>query len=1856
MADEVLGVGVIKVEVRESIDRDLSRANAELKRKLAELERQRASIKFDGDLTQLDEAIKKAEAKVAKLDKKSARVNITGKDETDKALKAAKKNLEDLERAKTRALKNDNDRARAREAYAKKEEGATQRLKREVVKAEGEKATAAKRSAKAIADADKKAASERVAASRRVTAEGEKARRAEVAGEQKRLKDSLASQRAEAAAKQALVDKTARLIADSEKRAERDRLQSTRKAAIDGRKARMTEVSAENAAIRAAANERSSIIKNEANIQQGLNRRAAKLKKLAAEYNRVGTTPQRRDAIKLDAEKALREYEAMRAKLTAAGLKPIHQHIKLDRDRMRAGDVGGVLTSLEHQAKRGEGALQRWSAALADTAIRIGPITTSIGGLVRALALLGPIVWGVVGAAGALVGALGAGVVGAVGTAAAGVGAFGAVLGSSALLLPSLMKNYKALTTLQKAYDTQVLKTGAGSDKAKAKLVELNHAMGAVSPSTRSVFKDVKSLKGEWNKLAQKSRPAFLDALASGVKTARYGIKKFGPEVTQSFDLVSKGVQRAMKGLRGKEAGGIFKTLFDQGQKALPSFMHGMTNLAAAVGHFAAAFSKMLPSLGKGFEKWSAGLRKITQDGPRMHHIVQMTVSAMRSFGHFAQAAGSALTRFFGGGVKPGIGLMDKMTKGLNKWARDPDKISKGFAHAVDTAERLWKALKPLWSLFSEFVTIMRPFSNIMLAVSGAIGKVAAEFLKLGAVKDLLKAAFAIFLVGRLVSTIGTVVGLVKNLTTAMRTLGGLKVGGAVLNALTGGGAGALSGAIRGAPGIRNLARGAGPGALARLAPPVAATGVSAAEGVALGAAAAPIARTARAAETGASKLVKFATRAGSMAGPIGLGVAAVVSLAYGLTKLFESADKIAPALSHMRNDFRRYNAAVGAMRPTHIAAAEGIIELRQNSLNLVAAQRDVSDATREVNRLQREGKTHTRAYKDAVLNQKEAVLSLRTAQLQEATVTQNLKNAIAGETKNRKEAVKQSKLQLKDAREAVKQSKPDKASPLGLMGIGDNIKALHEYIKSTKGATGAEMLARNEAIRRLAALEGLARAQYDVKRAQELATLSTLNEARALKGFAPIAQQTAGYFANLDKRTGSKEISTKISLKFDDPKKAGSVAKAASKAANAGVSKGSILKITANAKSAEDAIRRLNRLALRPKILEFRADEGRALIAIARLKGIKLPRKVLELLEHGSPTVIAAIRKLIAARIPSKTLAMYGNAVDAFNKARAVARIVLPNLVTSILGDNNPLNAVLNALPLGQIIGSIFVGVKPRKTGWTGILAGVLGSLGFAQGGSTRLRTREPNQSHADNFTRNAFKDASSRSPRRVKSGRYTEPTLMIGEERRAEYVIATNPRYREQNKHYLARAANDLGMSVVDTARKGKWHPRKPTNAQKYGAIDESSVRKEAAAAKKRRDAFKRWDDREPSKPRAPKRANGEKAKAFKRRQDHYRNVTLVAYGDRHKKWAHHPPNGLHAKDVDTAKERRKKLVAYDHAYKQKNSNFNAVHAANAKITKLTNLESAYGTAMDNAERAGDPKAFNRWRLARLKVLFGDKGSVRAPKKGSLLWYLRQAKRFAGKSNYGAAIERRMLNIEGDAADTKGNTFDYRDDSVTLESFLRAHTDPRDRTKKVKRNLLAEFRALELAQSKAASTADTADDEPARKGLEDFYNMIIKDVGTKSKPGLFSVAPIEVKKALYDALAGVLPGTTTTSGTAPPTGAEQTTFLGQERQRVLNDFGGNAYALGATGGGVGGPNDVLGMRPSHLATALAAGDNLGASFAAGGVGTAGGGAPRGSSGALAGGGSTTKNFQVVNNFDAPPPDPHTWSKGMEHELGGLI
>lgn len=522
-----------------------------------------------------------------------------------------------------------------------------------------------------------------------------------------------------------------------------------------------------------------------ARLNRRYNEAAARIREYRKELDSLRLPRERRQRIELSEAEAIAEMKLIQTELNAMGRNPVHQKIALDVE------------------ESGISALERWSKAVTDTTVRIGPFTTTIAGLTRALLLLGPIVVGLVGQLAALVAVVGGGVAGAMGVAVGAVGAFAVSLGGVGLLLPSLLRDFKNLNTLQDAYHKQVLKTGANSDKAKKKLQEFNHALGEVTPTTRHAFEAYDKLQGRWRALRKEARPDFLNMLGSALDVVNKDFDWFGRNTLQAFHNIRKGWDDWMKGLRGGEATRILHQLGRDGNRSIQPLMSGLGHLGAAVGRIAASFARYLPGLLHGFDDWAAGIDNATTHTDRMHKRTALLIDAMKSVGRFTMAAARVITAFFLPGVDDGTNMVDKWATGLNALAdrmqgRGRKGIDQWFKDSIVTANKFWQALKPLAQLFFEWSNIMRPFTNVALGFLKVLGDLLQMLLDFGPTKDALKIAFGIFLYGAAIKKVGafrdglaSIYGIVKGLRAAGGISGALNAGkGGIIKFLTGGMAG----------------------------------------------------------------------------------------------------------------------------------------------------------------------------------------------------------------------------------------------------------------------------------------------------------------------------------------------------------------------------------------------------------------------------------------------------------------------------------------------------------------------------------------------------------------------------------------------------------------------------------------------------------------------------------------------------------------------------------------------------------------------------------------------------------------------------------------------------------------------------------------------------------------------------------------------------------------------------------------------------------------------------------------------------------------------------------------------------------
>lgn len=981
---------------------------------------------------------------------------------------------------------------------------------------------------------------------------------------------------------------------------------------------------------------------------------------------------------------------------------------------------------------------------LSEMTVRLGPFTATIRQAFTALSLLAPLLLDVVGAFGALIAVTGSAALGGIGVATAGFGAFGLVLGSTALLLPPLLKDFKNLNTMQEAYHKAVLKNGKGSEEAKKKLAEFNQALKGVSPTAKQAFLGIDKLKDSWRALSEKSRPAFFEALGQTLETARASIKKFGPEITQSFALVSKGWQGMMKGLRGEEAQDIIQTLFDAGQASLPAFGRGLMNLAHAAGNLAAAFSKMLAPLGKGFESWTEGIEKVSEDSARMNRFVERSTSSMQKFGHFAAAAGRFLGAFFGGGVGAGQDFLVVMTNALNRWtaflhtAQGQSNLKTFFSEAVEGARSLWNTLAPLIASFARWAALIAPAVRGFLEFATVASQAAAALLRMTALQGPMSALLATLGVLWGIGKVSAATRAISNYTRALLGMSAASTVAARAGTAAGvaGGAGFVGAVIPG--------RGTKPPI-----PPAAAKNV-----------------------TNLAKAGSVATKVMTGLGLATLGVGSVWAgaavaagaLGFGVYKL----------ITRTRDYEKQQKAAMKATTSYQVAAAtmgQTQNSLAQEYLNSKQAALQLSVAEKNVNRLRREGKVNTDEFRQATLD-------LNQARLNQTQVTSNLRAS-------HKEEIANYRALTDNARKAADETKRAMEG-FGSQGSGKTAKMFESFSKGAKEAgvslkeytKGLQGVISQKQLDRVLEYEDYIKrntqAQYNFRRAQELSALAVINHARSLKGQSSIAREAAGHFARLA-RLGGQKLTQKVATQFDDAGSATKVARSAAATLRSGVPRQVVTKIIADSSDADAAVRRLSSVRINPARLKIVTDGGQqAINMVQRLTGVRLPPKLQRIAEQGGKPALNLLTLIRNLRLAGKTQAVRDNGgALVLSMLRTLANTSLPDKHQRITIETIRIETVrrTGAAPPGADTG------KRDAEGQRGASIPYNSLIGEGRGPEW----------HVDE----------NLNARRVDGPTFTR----LG---RGDAVIPTEPRYRSTGREILKEIAGDLGMKMFAGGKK--------------------------------------------------------------------------------------------------------------------------------------------------------------------------------------------------------------------------------------------------------------------------------------------------------------------------------------------------------------------------------------------------------------------------------------------------------------------
>jgi hypothetical protein len=575
-------------------------------------------------------------------------------------------------------------------------------------------------------------------------------------------------------------------------------------------------------ALAAAKSEGLEVVK----LQKAYDKQYQTLQKIRQEHGslrgrfRRAADPTITQRVEIQEREALEEMARLRAELEAMGAKPIEIETTVGRSK----GIGGL-------------------AGIGSIGTRIGPFAGELRQFAKAALALGPILVGLVGYVGALSGAVGAGLTGALAVGGAAATAFGLSLGGVGLLTVSLFRDFKKLNQMQDAYHTALLKFGKDGEKTQARLEEFNHALGAVTPTTRKAFLGLDALQDRWRGLRKDVKPDFMNALGEALTTINADFGIFSRKTEVAFKAVSAGFQEWMRGLRTPQARRAIGELMDNANKAIPPLLHGLGQLGAAWGRVAVSFSRFLKPLMTDFDHWATNLDKAASNTDKLDRGTGRLYRSFRQTLDVLTAFSRVIIEFTRTAMGPGGRAMVDLADGLNGIADGiaadrvgENKLGKFLSDSVETTKRLYNVLQPLLELFIEFTTVMRPVTDILLTVAGGFAKLAASISKLDAAQPILLAlgswwmfrrtpAALVTTTGQLLSLAGALlkVGKAGRVAAAGEALSGLGgriaasraagAGGAGAGASVAGGAAAGAGGGLIAGGLRKLG-GAGVGAM----------------------------------------------------------------------------------------------------------------------------------------------------------------------------------------------------------------------------------------------------------------------------------------------------------------------------------------------------------------------------------------------------------------------------------------------------------------------------------------------------------------------------------------------------------------------------------------------------------------------------------------------------------------------------------------------------------------------------------------------------------------------------------------------------------------------------------------------------------------------------------------------------------------------------------------------------------------------------------------------------------------------------------------------------------------------------------
>lgn len=1721
---EELGSGFVRIDIDDSgVTAELRKIEAEYKKTMDSIDRMEAEVTIEADTEKLDLAISNTRSRLARLEKEKTEVEV-GSDTSEfdaemKRLQAVLKKLDDR-KIEIEAGVNVNE-AEFKAAEKRVEALTKANMARQKVAAKYEE------------DLQKKLVKSRTALNAQRVAEQEKAMNDEIA-----LRKSIERTRA------ALFDQRIREESKAESEAHREnerrlndelawqkQLMRSRQALFDQR------IREEEQAEAAAYKEEQRRRKELAAIPQmrlQYAQLAAQLERLNKQRT-LGKDKTQKAIVQLQIDDALAKMALLRERLQSIGepAPSVDIHVRPGREfglQMRnainqgmrdsgvrgAGRNAGLLVGMEMSAgivaaiRRTPTAI--WKGAiggslakvgrglesLSNATVRLGPFTATIRQAAIGMTILAPLILDVVGALGSLVSVAASAAVG-VGALSVGFlgGAIPAAIGMG-LVIKDVAQEFTAAKKATKAYNDAVSKHGKSSDQAAKKMKELKNVMGSVSEVTAKQFVEGQKLGATWDKITKPAHASVWRMIGNSMQTAGAIMPMFGRNTNEAMSVAEKSTGRWMKALRGAEGQSAINSMMDNFTASMGPVLDGLGNIAGYLGKVGAIASAYLPGIAEHFKSWSQGLLDTADNSSALNGRINNVVESTRVFGALLMSTGRLLKAFFSGGVDAGQGFSRELTTTFNRWTtflnsfEGRNMLGNFFTEAVNGARALYQTFGPLISSFVQWAASIAPFVRIFFQMAAGVSSAVAAFLDMTALRGPVSA---------LVATLGALwaVGKISAATRAVIAFSKALLG---LSAASG---------VAAAAGAAGAAR--GPGGFVGAAP-IARGGTEAAK------AAGKFSRL-RGAVNGAS-MGMLGMRAAT-AGWVGLAVGAVATLGHLGTRTLQYEKDLAGATqagAQWRDNLKQ-------LPGLHQNVAQATLTQEQASLRLKQSLKSLAEVRRTT--------------KDGSLEEKQALMDVRQARLDESAAIEQTITARKEESKAADRQVELARKRVDLARKAAEGDRNKKRGWQDWTGVGmlrNAVAGMKDRTKETRALSAAE-----------AALQ----------RSQELSTLASMNQARSLQQLGPMARGAAKSLHQVA-QAGGKSLAKKISVKFTDSGDAQKVAANANRALSAGVKPQRVRFIVDGAKNAEQAIRSLNRAEVRAKIVKILEQGGkRAVAMLEQIAGRKLTAKEQRIAERGGKDVLGRLGQIDGKALRDKIFQVIAQgAREAIGTINNLAAMQIPDKTFSIRG----------IVSGGKGVSGI--SSKPPKApqGRSGKTPGVARTtlIGEGLGEEYRINTRtgEGYRTSGPEFTKLDAADA----------------------------IIPTEKRYRSRGKDILRAAARDLGIPMLAMGTFAK----KKSPGVDTGQFDPSKTLPRAPTfAKKGKGA--------PKKPYSVKRGWSEYIENLHTQQGYWERETSIRESQ-----VKEPEDII----VQTGENQVKDPIT-------------------GEITKVP----VYGP------NEGPIKAYQ----AQLKHVIEALGMVM-----QIVQELVRAIPLAIAAN---KQERKYHknsedNLQDKIKNENSRQKKKKNPNYTHRDKLR---EQRDKHAEEREKLVEDQKKLEADQVEAGF--DVREVSIARGKVQEEHDTILGDANKSA-----------AERNLSESGTGTGGGGPSGGGSASTPGlsyGEQSALADTERANVLREFGSNfsnfatssfaATLGGAAGRGAAGAFTQSGsFDTSNLSGARMASGAINSSSGPSMTSTTGGSSTGGSDAIPVG---NTSNVNITNNFQQPPPDPHTFVKGMEFEAG---